>query len=107
MQPISKNATMETNEKSVVKVFSVKWRGHHYYVQEMPGLWGLGRDFAVMKDRERWCYDRFKTQREAVEWCLAALCRELNQLEIDQFVKNTGVTSPGVLSELTNNQDKK
>lgn len=94
-------------ENSIVKVFSVKWRGHHYYVQEMPGLWGLGRNFAVMKDRERWYYGRFDTRREAVAWCLAALCRELNQLEIDQFVKNTGVNSPEVLSELTNNQDKK
>lgn len=73
-------------ENSIVKVFSVKWRGHHYYVQEMPGLWGLGRDFAVMKDRERWCYGRCKTEREAVGWCLAALSRELNQLKIDQIV---------------------
>lgn len=73
---------MEEN-KSVVKVFAVKWRGHHYYVQEMPGMWRCGREFAVMKDRERWYYGRFKTEKEAVGWCLAALCRELSQEQLE------------------------
>ena len=83
MTPEQVAKAIETQK--VRKVFTVKWQGHHYYVQEMPGMWGLGRDFAVMKDRERWYYGRFKTEREAVAWCLAALCRELNQEQIDLF----------------------
>lgn len=83
MRRISKNATMETNEKSVVKVFSVKDGGHSYYVQEMPGMWGFGRDFAVMKDRERFYYGRFKTKEEAKAWLLKQLLIDMGQRAID------------------------
>lgn len=62
----------------VIKVFSVKDASHHYYVQEMPGYWGLGRDYTVMKDRRRLYAGRFKTAREAVAWLIAYLTRELN-----------------------------
>ena len=62
----------------VVKVFSVRDGVHHYYVQEMPGFWGLGRDFVVMKDRRRLYAERFKTARKAVAWLLAYLCREIS-----------------------------
>lgn len=86
MRRISKNATMETNEKSVVKVFSVKDGGHSYYVQEMPGLWGLGRDFAVMKDRERFYYGRFKTKEEAKAWLLKRLLLDMGQRAIDMHL---------------------
>lgn len=69
--------------KSIVKVFSVKDGGHHYYVQEMPGLWGLGRDFAIMKDRERFYYGRMKTRQEAVAWLLKRLLIDMGQRSID------------------------
>jgi hypothetical protein len=62
----------------VVKVFSIKDAAHNYYVQEMPGYWGIGRDFVVMKDRRRLYAGRFKTAREAVVWLIAYLTRELN-----------------------------
>lgn len=74
---------METNEKSIVKVFSVKDGGHSYYVQEMPGLWGLGRDFAVMKDRERFYYGRFDTKDKAKAWLLKRLLVDMGQRAID------------------------
>lgn len=74
----------EALKKQVVrKVCVTKWRGHTYYVQEMPAYWGCGRDFAVMKDRKKWYFDRFKTEKEAVGWMLEKLCRELNQMEME------------------------
>lgn len=74
---------MEEN-KSVIKVFSVKDGAHHYYVQEMPGLYGCGRDFAIMKDRERFYYGgRMKTKQEAVAWLLKRLLVEMGQRSID------------------------
>lgn len=73
---------MEEN-KSVVKVFSVKDGAHHYYVQEMPGLYGLNRDFAIMKDRERFYYGRMRTKREAVAWLLKRLLIDMGQRSID------------------------
>lgn len=73
---------MEEN-KSIIKVFSVKDGVHHYYVQEMPGLWNCGRDFAIMKDRERFYYGRMKTKQEAVAWLLKRLLVEMGQRSID------------------------
>lgn len=83
MTPEQVAAAIEAQK--VRKVFTAKWGGHTWYVQQMPGMWQLGRDYAVMKDRRRIYYGRFKTEREAVAWCLAALCRELKQQKIDQF----------------------
>lgn len=73
---------MEEN-KSVVKVFSVKDGAHHYYVQEMPGLWSSGRDFAIMKDRERYYYGRMKTKQEAVAWLLKRLLVDMGKRSIE------------------------
>lgn len=74
---------MDTN-KSILKVFSIKDGTHHYYVQEMPGMWSLERDFAVMKDRERFYYGgRFKTKQEAVAWLLKRLLVDMGQRSID------------------------
>lgn len=73
---------MEEN-KSVIKVFSVKDGAHHYYVQEMPGLWRCSRDFAIMKDRERFYFGRMKTKQEAIAWLLKRLLVEMGQRSID------------------------
>lgn len=67
----------------VVKVFSIKDAAHHYYVQEMPGFWGIGRDFVVMKDRRRLYAQRWKDQESAIRWLLSYLLRELGQPELD------------------------
>lgn len=75
-----------TSEKSIVKVLTVKEGGHTYYVQEMPGLYGLGRDFAVMKDRERFYYGRFKTKEEAKSWLLKRLLVDMGQRVLDMHV---------------------
>lgn len=66
----------------VVKVFSVKDASHHYYVQEMPGFWGIGRDFVVMKDRRRLYAQRWKDSESAIRWLLSYLLRELDQPEL-------------------------
>ena len=62
---------------SVVKVFVVKDGGHTYYVQEMPGSWGLGRDWAVMKNRRRLYLGRFTNKKDAVCWLLGYIQRNL------------------------------
>ena len=64
------------NEGSVVKVFSIKDGNRHYYVQEMPGPWGMGRDWAVMKDRRRLYQQRFRSKKDAVCWLLGYVQRE-------------------------------
>lgn len=69
----------------VHKVFSVRDRNHHYYIQEMPGYWDCGRDYAVMKDRKRLYGGRFKTKKEAVAWLLTYLCSSLDQTELNLF----------------------
>lgn len=74
----------EALKKQVVrKVCVTKWRGHTYYVQEMPGMWRCGRDFAIMKDRKKWYINRYKTEKEAVSFMLRAILRELDQQEME------------------------
>lgn len=67
----------------IVKVFSVKDANHHYYVQEMPGFWGVGRDFVVMKDRRRLYAKRWEDRKSAIRWLLSYLQCELGQPELD------------------------
>ena len=72
------------DQSSIVKVFRVDWHGHKYYVQEMPGVWCISRDYAVMCDRRRLYRGRFETERQAVGWLLAYLWRELDsQTKLD------------------------
>ena len=72
---IVEDATMDSG---VFKLFSVKCSTGHYYVQEMPGYCGLGRDYVVMKNRKQLYTTRYKTCREAVACLLAYLSRELS-----------------------------
>lgn len=72
-----------TSEKSIVKVFTIKDGGHTYCVQEMPGMWQCGRDYAVMKDRVRFYYGRFKSKEEAKAWLLKRLLVDMGQRAID------------------------
>lgn len=75
---------MAVKTSGVWKVFSVKWRGHHYYVQEMDAYYGIGRDYAVMKDRQQLYYNRFKEMKPAVDWLLDFLKRDINlQTELE------------------------
>lgn len=64
--------------RGVYKLFSVKCSMGHYYVQEMPGWFDIGRDYVVMKDRRQLNGTRYRTCREAVAWLLAYLSRELS-----------------------------
>lgn len=70
---------MAVKTSGVWKVFSVKWRGHHYYVQEMDSYYRFGRDYAVMMDRQQLYYDRFKEMKKAVDWLLDYLKRDINR----------------------------
>ena len=67
----------------VHKVFVVRDRSHKYYVQEMPGPWGIGRDYAIMKDRKRLYYGRMETAENAKRWLLQYLLRELEAMTLD------------------------
>ena len=66
------------------KLFVVKDGPHTYYVQEMPGYYGVGRDYAVMKDRKRYYAGRFAHVDLAIEWLLKQLLQDrLIQLTLD------------------------
>ena len=65
-------------EGKIVKVFVVKTDNHTYYVQQMPGFYGMGIDYVVMKNRRVLYAERFKSAKLAVGWLLAYLCREIS-----------------------------
>lgn len=72
--------------EGIYKVLSIKDGTHHYSVEELPGFWGLGRDYVVMHNRKRLTAERFKSAKLAKGWLLAYLCRDLNnQTEIDLY----------------------
>lgn len=60
---IEEDATMDNG---IYKIFSVKTPLGHYYVQEMPGYWGMGRDFVIMKDRRQYISTRYKDADKAI-----------------------------------------
>lgn len=71
-------------DELIKKIISIGMDGHRYYVQEMPGYWNLGRDYAVMKDRKRLYYGgRFKSRKDAVLWLLSYLSREVESPELE------------------------
>lgn len=65
-------------EGKIVKVFVVKTDNHTYYVQQMPGFFGMGIDYVVMKNRRVLYTERFTTARAAVSWLLGYLSREIS-----------------------------
>lgn len=70
--------------EGVHKVYSVfDEHGNHYYVQEMPGYWNMGRDYAVMKNRKRYYAGRFRALVDAKRWLLQQLLRDLDQPLLD------------------------
>lgn len=73
---------MDKSGCKIAKVFTVKDCRNTYYVQLMPGNWGCGTNYQVMKDRKRLYYGRFNTSKEAIGWLLAYLCRNLEQMEM-------------------------
>lgn len=85
-EQVSKMVEAQKVAQKVCKVFTVKDGRHTYYVQEMPGMWNRGRDFAVMKDRMRFHFGRFKTKEEAKSWLLKRLLVDMGQRAIDLHV---------------------
>lgn len=70
-------------DEKIKKIISIGMGGHRYYVQEMPGYWNLGREYAAMKDRKRLHRERFFDQKNAVLWLLSYLSREISAPELD------------------------
>lgn len=60
-------------DNGIYKIFSVKTSLGHYYVQEMPGYWGIGRDFVIMKNRRQHGGTRFKEAEKAIAYLLREL----------------------------------
>lgn len=70
-------------DEKIKKIISIGMGRHRYYVQEMPGYWNLGRDYAVMMDRKRLHAERFNSRKDAVLWLLSYLSRELEKPELE------------------------
>lgn len=66
----------ELTDTSVIKRFSVKdQKGNHLYVQEVAGLFGIGREYQVCKNRRVLYMKRFDRCQDAIVW----LCKYLVQ----------------------------
>lgn len=67
----------ELTDTSVIKRFSVKdHKGNHLYVQEVAGLWGVGREYQVCKNRRVLYCQRFDRCQDAIVWLLKYLSQE-------------------------------
>lgn len=67
----------ELTDTSVIKRFSVKdHKGNHLYVQEVAGLWGVGREYQVCKNRRVLYAQRFDRCQDAITWLCKYLVRE-------------------------------
>lgn len=84
----------------VFKIFSAKTPLGHYYVQEMPGYFGLGRDFVIMKDRRQLNGRRYESADKAIVDLLKLLLQHYEAPKI-QFPRY----EPGTLSNSTNTSD--
>lgn len=73
---------MYKQETGIVKLMSVKLGEDKYWVQEMPGYYGMGRNYSVMKNRKMLSHSRYKTARDAAAWLIAYLTRELTAEQI-------------------------
>lgn len=70
-------------EGQVCKVMVCKTIKGTYYVQEMPGYYGCGRRWVIMKDRKRYQYRDYATPEAACAAMLEAVRRDvLLQTEI-------------------------
>lgn len=84
-------------DSGIYKIFSVKTPLGHYYVQEMPGYWGMGRNFVVMKDRRQHWSKRYDNAEKAIADLLRALLQYYEAPKI-----NFPRYEPGDLSKSTN-----
>lgn len=87
-------------DSGVYKIFSVKTPLGHYYIQEMPGYCGIGRDFAIMKDRRQHVWKRFNDAEQAIVYLLKDLLRHYEAPKID-FPRY----EPEALSKSTNRSE--
>lgn len=70
-------------EGNVCKVMVCKTIKGTYYVQAMPGYWGCGRRWVIMKDRKRYQNRDYMTPEAACAAMLEAVRRDvLMQTEI-------------------------
>lgn len=70
-------------EGNVCKVMVCKTIKGTYYVQEMPGYYGCGRRWVIMRNRKRYQYRDYETPEAACAAMLEAVRRDvLLQTEI-------------------------
>lgn len=87
-------------DSGIYKIFSVKTPLGYYYIQEMPGYCGIGRDFAIMKDRRQYVWRRFNDAEQAIVYLLKDLLQHYEAPKID-FPRY----EPGALSKSTNRSE--
>lgn len=64
----------------IYKVLSIKDGSNHYSVEELPGFYGLGRDYVVMHNRKRLTAERFRDPITAKAWLCNYLVRHVFEL---------------------------
>lgn len=75
-------------EKSgVYKIFSAQTMSGNYYVQDMPGPWGCGRRYRLMKDRRCFAAHDYDDPISAIE----AMLNELQNVLVKQPVLLLGI----------------
>lgn len=84
-------------DSGIYKIFTVKTPLGTYYVQEMPGYWGVGRHFVIMKNRRQLRNKRYDKCNEAIVDLLRILLQDYEAPEI-KFPRY----EPGSLSNSTN-----
>lgn len=64
----------------IYKIFSAQTMSGNYYVQDMPGPWGCGRRYRLMKDRKCFAAHDYEDPVSAIE----AMLNELRNVLVNQ-----------------------
>lgn len=67
-------------KSGVYKIFSAKTMSGNYYVQDMPGPFGYGRRYRLMKDRKCFSVHDYEDPVRAIE----AMLNELRNVLVNQ-----------------------
>lgn len=70
-------------QSSLLKVLTIKTVKHSYYVQRMPGRYGVGIRYQVMCDRKQLFWRDYYKEQEACEALLRHVYGEVTQTSLD------------------------
>lgn len=69
----------------LLKVLTIKTTSHSYYVQRMPGHYGQGVRYQVMKDRKRLFWTDYDTEQKACEALIRHVYGMVTQSRLELF----------------------